>query len=248
MRTYIRYAGLFLLVLVLVFSLAACGQQTTTVTQPEDTTKEVVVETAPPSPTPTPTPTPSVPPVAVTTVPMPMPSVTPTVSITTPEEGGNATANATATTSPMASPNAGTTANAGTGTVEYYSYDADFASTIKPDGVNKPGNTTRGYIIGNDVNFRGGPSASARLIATYDSGTPVEILGTENGWTEVIIKGVTGYVKSEYVSTSNSSGNSVIIEGNSGSAMVIVPDGPAVSSGATVVADDGGNFLGILPD
>ena len=55
MRTFIRRAGVALLVLVLVFSLAACGQKTTTVTT-DETVKEVVVETAPPSPTPTPTP------------------------------------------------------------------------------------------------------------------------------------------------------------------------------------------------
>ena len=241
MRTFIRFAGVALLVLVLVLSFAACGQQTTNVTQPDDTTKEVVVETAPPSPTPTPTPTPSVPPVAVTTVPMPMPSVTPTVSVTAPDatDASSATATATPTASPSPSP------AAAAGTNNNYSPDAAFASTIKPDGVNKPSNTVSGYIIGNDVNFRAGPSASARLLGTFDSGTRVEILGTEYGWTEVVINGVAGYVKSEYVSAgSYGSGNSVIVGGN-GSTMVIVPDGPA---GSVVNTGDGDNFLGILPD
>ena len=40
MRTFIRRAGVALLVLVLVFSLAACGQKTTTVTT-DETVKEV---------------------------------------------------------------------------------------------------------------------------------------------------------------------------------------------------------------
>ena len=93
------------------------------------------------------------------------------------------------------------------------------------------------------------PSASARLIGTYDSGTRVEILGTENGWTEVIIRGVSGYVKSDYVSTTYSGSGAVLIEGNSGNTLVIVPDGPAISSGVTVTPTPAGtNFLGILPD
>ena len=246
MKVIVRRAGLALLVLVMILSLAACGQQATNVTAPaEDTTKEVVVETAPPSPTPTPTPTPSVPPVAVTTVPMPMPSVTPTVSITTPE--GDA-ATATATASPTVSPSPTPSATTGTARTEVYSADAAFASTINPDSTNVPAGATNGYIVGNDVNFRGGPSASARLLGTYDSGTRVRILGTENGWTEVIINGVTGYVSSQYVSYGTAGGGSSVIVSGSGNTMVIVPDGPASSSGAVIAPDDGDYFLGIKPD
>ena len=64
MNKLFRSAGILLLIAVLVFSLAACGQRT--VQQPVESTptveptKEIVVETPPPSPTPTPTPTPSV--------------------------------------------------------------------------------------------------------------------------------------------------------------------------------------------
>ena len=241
MRTFIRRAGVALLVLVLVFSLAACGQKTTNVTT-DDTTKEVVVETAPPSPTPTPTPTPSVPPVAVTTVPMPMPSVTPTVSVTAPDgtDASSATATAQPTVSP--SPTAGT---ATTTNNDNYSQAAAFASTIKPDSVNKPANTVSGYIVGNDVSFRAGPSTSARLLGTYDSGTRVEILGSEYGWTEVLINGVAGYVKNQYVSAGTYGSSNSVVVGGSGNTMVIVPDGPA---GAVVNTGDGDNFLGILPD
>ena len=241
MRTFIRRAGVALLVLVLVFSLAACGQKTTPVTT-DDTVKEVVVETAPPSPTPTPTPEVSVPPVAVTTVPMPMPSVTPTVSVTAPE--GADASSATATAQPTVSPSPTATANANANN-DNYSPAAAFASTIKPDSVNKPANSVRGYIIGNDVNFRAGPSASARLLGTYDSGTPVEIIGSEYGWTEVIINGVAGYVKNEYVSAGTYGSSNSVVVGGSGNTMVIVPDGPA---GSVVNSGDGDNFLGILPD
>ena len=255
MNKLIRSAGLLLLVAVLVFSLAACGQRTVQEEPVVEETKEIVVETPPASPTPTPTPTPSVPPVAVTTVPMPMPSVSPTVGITnTPEpeaSDGTGAAVPTVSPSPSASPSP---------TPTPYSYDAEFASTILPDGVTAPENTVEGYLNANGVNFRGGPSASAKIIGTFDSGTRVSILGTENGWTEVLINGVSGYVKSEYVSSgsvvgSNAASNTVtptVVNDGSGIGLVIVPDGQIVpgSSSTTVTqaTPTPTNFLGILPD
>ena len=238
MNKLFRTAGIFLLIAVLVFSLAACGQRTVQQGGDEpEPTKEVVVETAPPSPTPTPTPTPtvSVPPVAVTTVPMPMPSVSPTVGVTnTPEptaESGTAAASPTVSPSPSASPSP---------TPTPYSYDAAFASTIMPDSVTIPEDAIDGYLTANGVNFRGGPSTSAGIIGTYDMGTKLTIIGSENGWTEVIIDGIPGYVRSEYISTSYvgsnaASGNStaVVVNNGTGSGLVIVPDGPATSSGNT---------------
>ena len=104
MNKLLRTAGMFLLIAVLVLSLAACGQRNT---EPEPTVlenKEIVVETPPASPTPMATPTPSVPPVAVTTVPMPMPSVSPTVSITTtPDPTASDETGTAATASPAVS-------------------------------------------------------------------------------------------------------------------------------------------------
>ena len=262
MNKLFRGAGLFLLIVVLVLSLAACGQRTvpadpvaTAAATPEPT-KEVVVETPPPSPTPTPTPTPtvSVPPVAVTTVPMPMPSVSPTVAVTnqpvpTDANGNPVAATAAVSPSPSASPSP---------TPTPYSYDAAFASTIVPDSVTIPANATDGHLNANGVNFRGGPSASARLLGTYDSGTYVAVLGTENGWTEVIINGEVGYVWSEYVSSgytgsnaASSNSGAVVIGNASGAGLVIVPDGPvgnSSGSNAAVNAPQETNFLGILPD
>ena len=251
MKSYLRHAGLFLLVTVLVFSLSACGLKATP--QPTvEPVKEVVVETAPPSPTPTPTPTPVVPSVEVTTVPMPMPSVSPTVSISNPvdptaigtDAAATATASPTVSPSPSASPSP---------TPTPYSADAAFASTITPDSVNIPANAKEGYISANDVNFRGGPSASARLIGTLKSGTRVSVLGTENGWTEIIANGTVGYVKSDYVSVGTYTGSSapaVIVEGGSGDTMVIVPDGPVTGGQVTYVTPTpvGTDFLGIRPD
>ena len=260
MNKLIRSAGLLLLVAVLVFSQAACGQRTVPEEPPVEETKEIVVETPPASPTPTPTPTPSVPPVAVTTVPMPMPSVSPTVAITnTPEPEATDTAAAgaavpTVSPSPSAAPSP---------TPTPYSYDAEFASTILPDGVTVPENAVDGYLNANGVNFRGGPSTSAKIIGTFDSGTRVSILGTENGWAEVLINGVAGYVRSDYVTRGTAVGSnmgssippasSTIVNDGSGIGLVIVPDGqivPGSSSGSNTVTNTPApsNFLGIMPD
>ncbi len=257
MNQYIRAAGFILLVAVLVFSLAACGlipsQSQPTPTPTPEETKEIVVETPPPSPTPTPTPTPSVPPVAVTTVPMPMPSVSPTVSITESPDPANPSAepgaSPTVSPSPSASPSP---------TPTPYSYDAEFASTILPDSVNIPENAVPGYIAANGVNFRGGPSASAKILGTFDTGKMVSILGTENGWTEIIANGVTGYVKSEYVVRGDyTPGSSVVVAGGdaSGIGVVIVPDGPVNggivnnnNNGTVIPQAEETDFLGILPD
>lgn len=251
MNKSVRVAAVLLLVFVLVFSLAACGQRNVQSTPAVEETKEIVVETPPASPTPTPTPTPSVPPVAVTTVPMPMPSVSPTVSITETPAPENATAAPTA--APTASPSPSVTPSP---TPTPYSYDAAFASTIMPDTVTVPENAVAGYINANGVNFRGGPSASARIIDTFDSGTYVDIIGAENGWTEVIINGIAGYVKSDYVVRGNYAGGSpVLVSGGdaSGIGIVIVPDGPVSnttvnSTPAVTPAAEETYFLGILPD
>ena len=252
MNQYTRAAGMILLVAVLVFSLAACGLTPAQPVPTPEETKEITVETPPPSPTPTPTPTPSVPPVAVTTVPMPMPSVSPTVSITeTPDPAGTTAepgASPTVSPSPSASPSP---------TPTPYSYTAEFASTILPDSVNIPENAVNGYICANGVNFRGGPSASAKILGTFDLGKMVSILGTEDGWTEIIANGVTGYVKSEYVVSGDyTPGSSAIVAGGdaSGIGVVIVPDGPVNggivnnNAGTVIAPAEETDFLGILPD
>ena len=248
MNKLLRTAGVFLLVCALVCALAACGQtaqQQPTQTVTETESKEITVETPPPSPTPTPTPTPSVPPVAVTTVPMPMPSVSPTPGVTTPE--------ATATTAPEASPivpaSPSPTASPAASAAPVYSADAAFASTILPDAALVPDSAVAGYVAGNDVIFRAGPSASARALATLQYGTYIDIVGTENGWTEVILGGVYGYINSNYVARgyySTTSPSSFI--GSSGSTVIVVPNDEHANGGAVVSAPTETNFLGILPD
>lgn len=61
-----------------------------------------------------------------------------------------------------------------------------------------------GQVNGDEVNFRQYPSTSAIILNAYDRGKELTILGTGNGWTKVLIDGYTGYIKSEFVTTTNS--------------------------------------------
>ena len=258
MNKSFRSAGTILLMFCIIFTLAACGQRNSQpeATAPIEENHQVVVETAPPSPTPSATPTPSLPPATVTTVPMPMPSVSPTVSVTnspSPVPGAVADPGASPAVSPSVSPSPTPSA------APVYSADAAFASTIQPDTSLVPANMLPGYINANGVVLRGGPSGSAVILGTFDIGTIVSIVAVENGWTEVYIDGVMGYVKSEYVTHGISANvpagsSSYVMDSGSSSAQVVIPDGGYDS--VTVIAgnqnqnvNDGWNpNLGIMPD
>ena len=57
-----------------------------------------------------------------------------------------------------------------------------------------------GYINGDFVCFRSGPSTSSSILTTYNKGKEVEITGSANGdWTPVKIDGKTGFVFSKYI-------------------------------------------------
>ena len=57
-----------------------------------------------------------------------------------------------------------------------------------------------GWVNGNEVNFRELPGMGGKIITSYNRGKALTILGSENGWSKVLIDGVTGYIKTEYVS------------------------------------------------
>ena len=250
MNKLFRSAGMLLLIAVLVFSLAACGQRTVQPTVEStptvEPTKEIVVETPPPSPTPTPTPT---------------PSVSPTVAVTNEPVPTDANGNPVASASPTVSPNPSASPSP---TPTPYSYDAAFASTIMPDSVTIPENAEEGVINANGVILRGGPSASAVILNTFDIGTRVSILGMENDWVEVVVNGESGYIKSDYITrgtyVSSNVGTTaadygtgaVYIDDGTANGMVIVPNGPIGSGNHNTVpvtpAQEEYNFLGIMPD
>lgn len=56
-----------------------------------------------------------------------------------------------------------------------------------------------GYITGDDVRFRTGPSTGYTIIGSYNKGQELTILGTVNDWTACTINGTDGYVFSQYV-------------------------------------------------
>lgn len=61
------------------------------------------------------------------------------------------------------------------------------------------GSSIPGYITGNDVRFRSGPSTRHDILGEYSYGTPLTITGTSGEWKAVIINGVSGYVYGQYV-------------------------------------------------
>ena len=69
-----------------------------------------------------------------------------------------------------------------------------------------PSQEQTGYINGDTVRFRTGPSTSYSIIDSYDKGTAVTVTGTSGDWYLCTINGVSGYVYSQYVTLSSSAG------------------------------------------
>ena len=57
----------------------------------------------------------------------------------------------------------------------------------------------QGYICGDYVRFRTGPSSSYSIIDSYNRGTPLSITGVSGDWTKCVIAGPEGFVYSLYV-------------------------------------------------
>lgn len=56
-----------------------------------------------------------------------------------------------------------------------------------------------GYICGDYVRFRTGPSTSYTILGTYNKGKALTITGTSGDWTKCTIDGKSGFVFSQYV-------------------------------------------------
>ena len=61
---------------------------------------------------------------------------------------------------------------------------------------------------GYGVRLRVGPGTGYRVVATYEVGTPVKILERGSYWSKVKVAGVTGYMMTQFLSGSSSSGTS----------------------------------------
>ncbi len=80
---------------------------------------------------------------------------------------------------------------------------ATAAPVSKPAPTETPAETAAGqvsgYITGNRVRFRSGPSLQAEILGEFNYGNTVMITGTSGDWTAVTASGRSGYVYSAYV-------------------------------------------------
>ena len=61
------------------------------------------------------------------------------------------------------------------------------------------GGSDYGVVSARSLNLRAAPSTGARVIASYPSGTWVQVLETANGWHKVRAEGTVGYMSARYV-------------------------------------------------
>ena len=80
------------------------------------------------------------------------------------------------------------------------------SSTPAPSPSVVPSQEQTGYINGDTVRFRTGPSTSYSIIDSYNKGTAVTVTGSSGDWYLCTINGVSGYVNSHYVPLSSSAG------------------------------------------
>ncbi len=103
----------------------------------------------------------------------------------------------------------------------------NFYQVVTPDGnsgymsknyINVDGSTNQQLRIaivnnangGAFLNFREAPSYNARVLGIFYNGTPLLVLGEQNGWYCVQINGQIGYVRCEFVSVRNMIGSSEV--------------------------------------
>jgi cell wall-associated NlpC family hydrolase len=84
-------------------------------------------------------------------------------------------------------------------------------ATPVPVHTATPVESKSGYINGDYVRFRTGPSTSYSIIDSYNKGTSLTITGTSGDWTECTINGVSGYVYSKYVTESSTTGSDTVV-------------------------------------
>ena len=64
--------------------------------------------------------------------------------------------------------------------------------------------TTIKYVNASSLNVRSGPSTNNSVIGKLSSGDKVEVISTSNGWSKIKYNGQTGYVSSQYLSSTAS--------------------------------------------
>lgn len=84
------------------------------------------------------------------------------------------------------------------GTAGYVHSDYVSLSGVTSNGGSTAG--SNGSVKGSDVRMRSGPGTNYSILGTYQNGTPLTVTGTENGWSKVTVGGMSGYIRSDYVS------------------------------------------------
>ena len=81
----------------------------------------------------------------------------------------------------------------------YVGLSGSAAPAPAQDNTTPAASGTAGTVKGNSVRLRSGAGLTYSVIGTYNNGTALTILSTENGWCKVVIGGVTGYMSADYV-------------------------------------------------
>jgi len=83
-----------------------------------------------------------------------------------------------------------------------YVYSRYVTADVQEEAAPSPApaaESTVGYIKGNNVRFRSGPSTGYSILGEYSYGKALTITGCTGDWTAVVIDGTAGYVCSSYV-------------------------------------------------
>lgn len=142
--------------------------------------------------------------VTVTAAPQPVPAALPEVRVTpAPRNTYPPAQRPASTTLPVYVPSA--TA------LPVYVPAATTLPTSSPVGIAAASTGSVGYITGDYVRFRTGPSTSYSIITMFRKGTQVLVGTSSGGWTKCTEGGKTGFVSSEYVSSVSPLGSSASV-------------------------------------
>lgn len=104
---------------------------------------------------------------------------------------------------------------------------ADFLSVSAVDNID----LGAAYINGTTVRMRAEPNTESYIMAVYNTGEKLEVIGVNNGWFKVVTADGTGYVKGDYVKL--------------GERLLTTISNIAVSSEAESVVEYAKQFLGV---
>ncbi len=62
-----------------------------------------------------------------------------------------------------------------------------------------------GVLTGDDIRIRSAPSISDSVLGTYPAGTAIRIIGINNGWYKTQYNGLTGYIRSDFMTLTSES-------------------------------------------